>query len=86
VGSALDGVSLAQARLEVETGFYLLAILRGGRYIYRPRGHVVLNAGDELIASGPDEGQALLAERCGYHIREDDDTGEIELLPAAGKA
>jgi uncharacterized protein with PhoU and TrkA domain len=86
VGSALDGVSLAQARLEVETGFYLLAILRGGRYIYRPRGHVVLCAGDELIASGPDEGQALLAERCGYQIREDDDTGEIELLPAAGKA
>lgn len=85
-GSALDGVSLAQARLEVETGFYLLAILRGGRYIYRPRGHVVLCAGDELIASGPDEGQALLAERCGYQIREDDDTGEIELLPAAGEA
>ena len=43
---------------------------------------VRLEAGDELIASGPDEGQALLAERCGYRLVEDDDTGEIELVPA----
>ena len=81
-GSDLDGKTLAQARLEVETGFYLLAIRRAGRYVYRPRGHVSLQAGDELIASGPDEGQALLAERCGFQLREDDDTGEIELVPA----
>jgi len=82
-GSALDGVTLAEARLEVETGFYLLAIRRAGRYLYRPRGPVRLQAGDELIASGPDEGQEILAERCGYRIREDDDTGEIELVPAS---
>jgi len=84
-GSALDGVSLAEARLEVETGFHLLAIRRAGKYVYRPRGHVRLRAGDELIASGPDEGQALLAELCGYRVVEDDDTGEIELLPAAAE-
>ena len=82
-GSDLDGRTLAEARLEVETGFYLLAIRRTGRYVYRPRGHVRLQAGDELIASGPDEGQAVLAERCGYRLLEDDDTGEIELVPAA---
>jgi uncharacterized protein with PhoU and TrkA domain len=81
-GSALDGVTLAEARLEVETGFYLLAIRRAGRYLYRPRGSVRLMAGDELIANGPDEGQAVLAERCGYRVVEDDDTGEIELVPA----
>jgi uncharacterized protein with PhoU and TrkA domain len=82
-GSDLDGKRLAEARIEVETGFYLLAIRRAGRYVYRPRGHVQLQAGDELIASGPDEGQAVLAERCGYRLLEDDDTGEIELVPAA---
>jgi uncharacterized protein with PhoU and TrkA domain len=81
-GSDLDGKTLSQARIEVETGFYLLAIRRAGRYVYRPRGHVSLRAGDELIASGPDEGQALLAQRCGFQLREDDDTGEIELVPA----
>jgi uncharacterized protein with PhoU and TrkA domain len=81
-GSALDGASLAEARLEVETGFYLLAIRRAGRYLYRPRGHARLEAGDELIASGPDEGQPVLAERCGYRVLEDEDTGEIALVPA----
>ncbi|HEU5302752.1 MAG TPA: TrkA C-terminal domain-containing protein [Acidimicrobiia bacterium] len=80
-GSTLDGVALSDARIEVETGFYLLAIRRAGRYVYRPRGHTRLLAGDELIASGPDEGQALLAERCGYRVLEDEDTGEIELVP-----
>jgi uncharacterized protein with PhoU and TrkA domain len=81
-GSALDGVTLAEARLEVETGFYLLAIRRAGRYVYRPRGLVRLQADDELIASGPDEGQAVLAERCGYRVLEDEDTGEIALVPS----
>jgi hypothetical protein len=40
-------------------------------------------AGDELIGSGPDEGQARLAQLCGYRLLEDDDTGEIELVPVA---
>jgi uncharacterized protein with PhoU and TrkA domain len=79
-GSAADGASLAQLRLETETGFYLLAIRRGGRYFYRPRKAVVLAAGDELIATGPDEGHALLAQLCGYRLVEDDDTGTHELI------
>ena len=41
-GSAADGASLAQLQLETETGFYLLAIRRGGRYFYRPRKAIVL--------------------------------------------
>ena len=49
---------------------------RGGRYAYRPRGSLVLRAGDELIASGPDEGQGLLADLCGWVLIEDDETGE----------
>jgi uncharacterized protein with PhoU and TrkA domain len=82
--SRADGHALAELSLETETGFYLLAIRRGGRYVYRPRGDVVLRPGDELIATGPDEGKALLAELCGYRLIEDDDTGEDELMPAAG--
>ncbi len=65
-GSPVDGRSLVDLRLDIEPCFHLLAVRRGGRYVYRPRGHVVLSAGDELIASGPDEGQVLLAERCGW--------------------
>ena len=82
-GSALDGKTLAEAKLELETGFYLLAIRRGGRYLYRPRGSVRLQVGDELIASGPDEGQAHLAELGGFRLIEDDSTGEIELVRAS---
>ena len=59
----------------------MLAVLRGGRYLYRPRGHVRLEADDELIASGPDEGHPMLATRCGWHLTEDDDTGEHTLAP-----
>lgn len=81
-GSAAAGRPLGELRLETETGFYLLAIRRGGRYLYRPRRDVVLLPGDELIATGPDEGHRLLAELCGYVLIEDDVTGEDELVPA----
>ncbi len=80
-GAALDGLTLKDAQLETETGFYLLAIRRAGRYLYRPRGQVLVAAGDELIGSGPDEGQPLLAQLCGYRLLEDEETGEIELVP-----
>jgi uncharacterized protein with PhoU and TrkA domain len=82
-GAVLDGRTLAEVQIEIETGVYLLAIRRAGRYLYRPRGPVRLDAGDELIGIGPDEGQAKLAELCGYRVLEDDDTGEIELVPAS---
>jgi uncharacterized protein with PhoU and TrkA domain len=85
-GSALEGRTLHEAKLELETGTYLLAIRRAGRYIYRPRGHVRLEAGDELIAIGPDDGRDRLAELAGFRVVEDDSTGEIELVrtPDAG--
>ena len=81
-GSPADGHTLGELSLETETGFYLLAIRRGGRYLYRPRRGVRLEAGDELIATGPDEGHRLLAELCGFRLIEDDDTGEDQLVPA----
>src|SRR5919199_1392663 len=81
-GSQADGRSLKELHLETETGFYLLAIRRGGRYFYRPRKDVVLEAGDELLATGPDEGHALLAELCGFVLVEDEE-GEDELVPAS---
>ena len=79
--SFLDGRTLAEAELELETGYYLLAIRRAGRYLYRPRKDVKLQAGDELIASGPDEGRERLAELGGFRVMEDDTTGEIALVP-----
>ncbi len=82
--SVVDGASIASMELEIEPGFHLLAIRRGGRYLYSPRPYVVFEAGDELIATGPHEGRSRLAELCGWKmvdLDESDPTSEIELLP-----
>ena len=73
--------TLSDLGMNIEPGFSVLAIRRGGRYVYRPRGGVRLAAGDELIASGPDEGRPLLARMCGWDLVEDED-GDDELVPA----
>ena len=79
-GSTVDGSTLKDLQLNIEPGFTVLAIRRGGGYVYRPRGPVRLAAGDELIASGPEEGQVLLAAMCGWELVEDGD-GEDQLVP-----
>ena len=77
-GSAVEGRTLADLRLNIEPGFTVLAIRRGGQYRYRPRGEVRLAPGDALIASGPDEGRDRLAEMCGWRlINRDDDTAMV---------
>jgi uncharacterized protein with PhoU and TrkA domain len=86
-GSEADGATLAQLQLNLEPGFQVLAIRRGGGYVHRPRGQVALMAGDEILARGPYEGRELLAERLGWQLEVDEDTGEFELLalpPGAG--
>jgi len=80
-GSALDGSIVVGTQIGDDTGFHLLAIRREGRYFYRPR-RITLAAGDEILATGPWEGRAVLAEQCGFRLVEDDDTGSIELVPA----
>ena len=60
--------TLSELRLNIDPGFTVLAIRRGGQYIYRPRGNVRLRPGDELIASGPDEGRIRFAQLCGQSV------------------
>jgi uncharacterized protein with PhoU and TrkA domain len=79
-GSTVDGSTLKDLQLNIVPGFTVLAIRRGGGYVYRPRGAVRLAAGDEMIASGPEEGQVLLAAMCGWELVEDEG-GEDELVP-----
>ena len=84
-GSALDGAVAAGTQIGDDTGFHLLAIRREGRYFYRPR-RITLAAGDEILATGPWEGRAVLARQCGFRLVEDDDTGAVELVPSGEAA
>jgi uncharacterized protein with PhoU and TrkA domain len=85
-GSTADGATLGELQLNTDPGFHVLAVRRGGRYVYRPRGGVRLGAGDDIIATGPDEGRPILAQLLGWHLVErDDDTGTFELEPLREK-
>jgi uncharacterized protein with PhoU and TrkA domain len=64
-GSPADGRSLKDLQLETETGMFVLAIQRGARWVYRPRGRSLLRAGDRLISIGPEEGEEELIALCG---------------------
>jgi len=87
-GCAAAGRRLDDLEIEIEPGFHLLALLRGGRYLYRPHGSTTLMVGDVLIATGPYEGRPHLARMFGWHLvdsDEDDPTSEIELVPLAAR-
>jgi uncharacterized protein with PhoU and TrkA domain len=72
-GSPADGKSLRELRFETETGMFVLAIQRGTRWVYRPRGVFQLQAGDRLISVGPDEGEDELIALCGEQPVADED-------------
>ena len=80
-GSSLDGEQLTTSQLGDDTGFHLLALRRSGRYVYRPRSGVTIQAGDDLLAHGPWEGRDDLAEQCGHRLIDDEDTGTFHLEP-----
>jgi uncharacterized protein with PhoU and TrkA domain len=63
-GSAADGHTLAELRVETETGMFVLAVQRGARWSYRPRGTLQLRAGDRVIAVGPEDGAEELEALC----------------------
>lgn len=78
-GSRADGATLAELGLNIEPGYQVLAVQRGGRYFYRPRGAVRLDVDDQIIASGPDEGRELLAALLGWSLSVDEHTGDLVL-------
>ena len=69
-GSPADGKSLEELQLETETGMYVLAVNRGGRWTYRPRDNYTLRGGDSLLVTGAPEGLEPLAELFGQELEE----------------
>jgi uncharacterized protein with PhoU and TrkA domain len=64
-GCEAEGKSLRDLRMRTEIGMEVLAIQRGGRWIYRPRASQTLLAGDKVIAVGPEDGATELAQLFG---------------------
>jgi uncharacterized protein with PhoU and TrkA domain len=75
-GSPGEGRTLRELSLETETGMYVLAIQRQGRWIYRPRGTRLLETGDRLLVTGPEEGVVMLRRLAG--------DGREEHVPGTG--
>ncbi|WP_420438932.1 potassium channel family protein [Candidatus Poriferisodalis sp.] len=80
-GSEADDSTLGSLGLAVDPGYHVLAIRRAASYIYNPPRTVRLWVGDELLASGPEEGRDRFAAICGYSIDIDEETGHVELTP-----
>lgn len=79
-GSLLDGSNLREHRVHTNTGMEVLAVDRGGRWMYRPKSRRQLQAGDRLLALGPEEGALRLRELAGDH-RPEGDEGEWVMPP-----
>jgi len=78
-GSRAEGATLGELKLDVAPGYNVLAIKRGATYRHRPKGHDQLVAGDEVIASGHDEGREQFAEIFGWRLVADEEVGDHEL-------
>jgi uncharacterized protein with PhoU and TrkA domain len=61
VGSAMAGRSIADLRVEAETGMRIIAIRRGRRWTYDPPGETILREEDLLIVRGTEDGYMRLA-------------------------
>ncbi len=71
-GSMVAGRTLRELGLRSEIGADVLAVQRGDRWIYRPRGSLTLLAGDRVIAVAPEEGMAELADLAAGIIPEEE--------------
>lgn len=60
-GSPADGKTLRDLKFKTETGMTPLAVQRRGRWIYRPSKNFELDAGDRIIATGPEDGAEEIA-------------------------
>lgn len=63
-GSTAAGRSLRALSLRTETGMDVLAVQRGDRWIYGPRGDLTFLAGDRVLAVGPEDGASALEDLC----------------------
>ncbi|MDX1611517.1 MAG: PhoU domain-containing protein [Candidatus Thermoplasmatota archaeon] len=69
--AALAGQALGEARVQSETGMHVFAIRRQGSWRLGPEATDVVEEGDVLMASGPEEGREKLQDLCGVDPEDD---------------
>lgn len=77
-GAEVVGATLRELRIHTRTGMELLAIERNDRWVYRPRSTQSLQAGDRLLAIGPEEGAPKLRAWVGDDRPEAEEGGWID--------
>jgi len=63
-GSILEGKSFSESYAEQETGMQVIALKKKseGRWIYHPKGDLVFESGDVMIAKGRKEGERMFLQ------------------------
>ncbi|MDD3043216.1 MAG: TrkA C-terminal domain-containing protein [Methanosarcinaceae archaeon] len=68
--SPIVGKTFSELKLETETGLHVMAIKREERWVYAPKGHTMVQAGDVLIARGSRIGEGALLDMCECKLRQ----------------
>lgn len=69
--SAFNGKSLKELDLPKEYGMWVIAIKRGGKWIYGPGANVTIRAGDWIIAGGPPDTEDEFVKVAGRKVEWD---------------
>lgn len=72
-GADLEGRTLVGSELRQQTGASVLAVRRGSQTFASPEPEFEFQAGDTLVALGPEEGITALVKKCGVHPDPEDD-------------
>ncbi len=63
-GSVLAGIQLRETSLATDTGWFVIVVKRGDKWIIGPDGEAVLEPGDTIFARGPLESRGHLCRLC----------------------
>jgi uncharacterized protein with PhoU and TrkA domain len=77
--SVLAGTSLRETSLATDTGWFIVVIKRGDKWIIGPDGESVLEVGDIIFARGPIESRGHLCRLCRGKTR------RVQFVPDPGK-
>jgi len=82
-GSVLAGTRLRETSLATDTGWFVIVVKRGEKWIIGPDGEAVLEPGDTIFARGPLESRGHLCRLCRGKTQQvqfvPDPTGEPDL-------